>query len=138
MIIQLYRFKPDKGFQGAEGTGAGPRDAPVQFEKGSSQAAGDRKDRGRDRDRDRDDDRDGGRGERDYYRDSTRDRDRGDRDHYQDRSSGGDRDRDRDRDYYQDRSSGGKGGRGDSDRDPFGISDIVGSGRQSKRARADS
>ena len=43
-FFRYYRFKPDKGFQGAEGgAGAGPRDAPVQFERGSSQAAGDRR-----------------------------------------------------------------------------------------------
>jgi len=105
------KFKPDKGFKGAEPvTGGGGRDAPVQFERGG----GDR-------------DRGGGRGggDKDYYRDrggDSRESDRDSRDH-----RGGGRDS-----YYGDSS------RRDDRRDPFGIEDMVGDRRQSKRARADS
>lgn len=36
-LSDTSRFKPDKGFKGAEGgVGAGGRDAPVQFERGNS------------------------------------------------------------------------------------------------------
>ena len=49
-LANTSRFRPDKGFQGAEGnTGAGPRDAPVQFEKARESDPYDRKDRDRER-----------------------------------------------------------------------------------------
>lgn len=76
-LTDTSRFKPDKGFRGAEGGGnsAGPRDAPVQFEKAGSSSSsssrrrdrsGERDERGRGSSRDRssryDEDRDDRRG----------------------------------------------------------------------------
>ena len=49
-LTNTSRFRPDKGFQGAEGGGdSGPRDAPVQFEKAKEFDPYDRKDRDRQR-----------------------------------------------------------------------------------------
>jgi hypothetical protein len=62
------RFRPDKGFKGAEGASSGPRDAPVQFERA--------RDRESSRDRDRNRDRQGRDDSR--QRDRSRGRERGD------------------------------------------------------------
>jgi SNW domain-containing protein 1 len=80
-LSDTSRFRPDKGFQGAEGGAKhAPRDAPVQFEKAEShdpyarpsQQKSSRRDDSRDRDRggnERDRER-----ERDRYRDEEDDR----------------------------------------------------------------
>ncbi len=49
-LSNTNRFRPDKGFKGAEGgSDGGPRDAPVQFEKAKEVDPYDRKDRERER-----------------------------------------------------------------------------------------
>jgi hypothetical protein len=111
-LSDTSRFKPDKGFKGAEaGSGAGPRDAPVQFERGSA-PGGDSRETTRSPDR----------GRRDYEKRGSRDEEELDRNRERNHDGRGDR-RDRDgggrgsKDYYRDR--------GDDSRDD----------RSSKRSR---
>lgn len=115
------RFKPDKGFRGAEsGSGAGPRDAPVQFEKASDRREDDSPPR-RAKRRDYGSDEDSRNGSRSRNsRDDRRDGDsppRGSSNRSPPRRRGSEKD------------------------DPFGIGDIVGSRRDSsdnKRRRRSS
>ncbi len=53
-LSDTSKFRPDKGFQGAESrtAGAGPRNAPLQFEKASERDPYERSSRRKDKDED--------------------------------------------------------------------------------------